>query len=275
MNQDRYLILEKIGKGLHAEVYRALDNERKIEVAIKITGKNIGEKEVEKLESVRHLDIIPKLYDSFLQDGKMHIVQELVRGKTIYDSWVSTQSWDFLWLTIYQILLTIRELHGEGFSHGDAHSNNFMWSGEKMVVIDISSLTDKNREITKLETERMKIEETLPPDWEDEYDYDPFYGVDNAIRYINDVFCEDYRFIFNMRHRRLLLEKLEKASNVNNGKERYLKFIEFLYGREYNDNCRHYVLDGDYDKFYNELMEEYNKIDKGEITPLSDEDDEE
>lgn len=210
---DRFLILEEIGRGVHGIVYKGIDHNVKTEVAIKKMDKYIGLKEVNNLKLVQNLDIvsgssrcptdiIPKYICHFHHDDKIFIVEELIKGKTLFDIWKIKKDWDFVWLCLYHIFETTKILHDKGFSHGDLYSKNMIWTGEKLIIIDFDSLT---------------------------------YINDKAL-------SRDYYLIFGDISHEALLINMTEAFNINHGLEKYTVLRNFIINTYKEKTLSYYMI---------------------------------
>lgn len=267
-----YEILEELGRGKTATVYRGIDLTNKREVAMKRRLKTKGtQKEIDNHKLVStFLDCVPKFYDAYegTTDGEryVYIVQELIIGDGLLTTWLETKNWDFIWLTIYHALKTIRELHINGLVHKDLHPNNYLWTGVKLYVIDFETLTSTTEKIKQLERERDAIARSLPENWQEleeyeDYEVDPIEHHNDEILKLKRGFCSDFRSLFGERFNSILeiTNSQSPFANFNHGKEKFEIFKEYTlsslcerYDRE------NYVSHVDY---YNNLIQEYNRLD--------------
>jgi predicted Ser/Thr protein kinase len=291
----KYELLEVIAKGSHGTVYRGLDLENKREVAIKkVLRTQFHLKEIEKHKIVNHLSIVPKFYDTFTEitgDGSyIYIVTELIHGQTLHDSWIENKNWDFVWLTLFHVLKAIKEFQSIGIAHRDANSGNFIWTGDKLYIIDFDRIIQVKLEIEnrlrKLEIRNRNMDLILNfvIRNQDPFYYDlPFEILDEIQdikeqylqgRSIKDIFddgneeinrlkqeyCFDYMMIYYSL-KRIVDDTTESWSNSNMGLER----ISLLHHDKENFLCekinpttREYQSVDDY---YDQILHRYLEID--------------
>jgi serine/threonine protein kinase len=146
-----YEILEEIGKGRKGTIYRGFDIINKRDVAIKkiLSGLN-ADKEIENHLLLNNMDCVPKLYDYFEKTGPngikhTYLIQQLLFGHGLHATWKRNENWDFIWMTVHLALIAVKEFHNSGYYHGDMHLNNFVWTGEKLYIIDFDKLTKINK----------------------------------------------------------------------------------------------------------------------------------
>jgi len=257
MSKIDYEIFEQIGKGLRGNVFRGLDIKNKREVAIKKVSTTTNTyKEIENHLSLNNLDNIPTLYDYFDEIENNHkvtyMIQKILYGDGLFNVWKTNKNWDFMWMTVYHAIKVIEEFHILQYFHGDLHLNNFVWSGDKMWLIDFDKMINIPRRIEELEDERIKIEEQLPSDYLDVYDYDPFDDIEGELYDLKNKFCEDYVGILTTsQFSRLGNHK--SFDNINHGYEKYMMLMK------YYNKCRDY---NTHDEFSDDLLIQYNLIDK-------------
>ena len=136
----QFEVLEEIGEGETAKVYKAKDKHGHI-VALKcFFTKEDGQawKVISELEIAKKLDHphIIKLLDSFVSENGVHtLVLEFVNGQKM-EGFSSIDPKLRL-----QLLDTLIYIHDQGFVHEDLYSDNFMVEEGNLKMIDLGSLT--------------------------------------------------------------------------------------------------------------------------------------
>lgn len=268
MTNVNYEIFEQIGKGARGLVFRGLDIRNKREVAIKkVPASTNTTKEINNHLSLNNLDIIPKLYDYFeeVENNRkvVYIILQLIQGESLFNAWRNNGNWDFSWATLYHVIKLIDKFHQLGITHGDLHLNNFIWTGDKMYIIDFDKIVDVERRMIELEDELINIKEQEPQGLTlEEQEVDEEYS-----EYLNDIFkiemkiydlkgsyCDDYSYaLSSVNHTRL--GDYNSFVNINNGYERF-KLLESYYQ---NSKCSNKIKSNDYSEM---ILAEYNRIDK-------------
>lgn len=257
MSKVDYEIFEQIGKGLSGNVFRGLDIINKREVAIKkVTTTINSNKEIENHLLLNNLNNIPTLYDYFyeIEEGRKitYMIQKILYGDGLHNAWKTNKNWNFIWITVYHALKVIGEFHGYEYFHGDLHPNNFVWSGDKIWLIDFDKMINIPKRKKELENERIKIQEQLPSNYLEIYDYDPVDEIDSELYDLKYKFCEDYVGILTTSQlSRLGNYKL--FDNINHGYERYMLLIDNY------KKCRDY---NEHNEFFDYILIQYNLIDK-------------
>lgn len=257
MSKIDYEIFEQIGKGLRGVVFRGLDIKNKREVAIKrvMTSANTN-KEIDNHLLLNSLDNIPTLYDYFdeIEDNRKftYMVQKILYGDGLHNVWKANKNWDFMWMTLYHAIKVIEDFHNLGYLHGDLHLNNFVWSGDKMWLIDFDKMINVPRRIEELEDKRIKLEKELPSDYLDVYDYDPFDDIRGELYGLKHKFCEDYVGILTTSQFSRLGD-YNSFENINHGQEKYMMLMK------YYRKCRDYET---HKNFSSDLLNQYNLIDE-------------
>ena len=86
---DRYEIIGNLGRGGTAKVYRARDNLRDDEVALKVVDTDFerAKKEVAALHQLAKTrnDNVVQIYDADIYEDKLIISEEIVKGKTLFE----------------------------------------------------------------------------------------------------------------------------------------------------------------------------------------------
>lgn len=151
--QHGYQVIELIGIGMNASVYRATQIQTQKEVAIKSiltpleSGREFIMKELTNHQSVNHLPFIPKLYDHFISTGqeRLYLVMELIKGSNCFYILTEGRDWNLYWKLLGIALPVLKLLHQAGFRHNDMTWNNLIWTETEMFIIDFSYLSSKQR----------------------------------------------------------------------------------------------------------------------------------
>lgn len=141
-----YTILNQIGKGGYAEVYKAVHNQTQQTVAIKILEKDISNKmqlmqildEIELSKKLKH-PFICQHFDSFEHDKKIYIVMEYAEGDTLLDHINNTSGLSEKDALIYfaEMLSALNYLHQNNIVHRDLKAENVLFdSNGKLRLID-------------------------------------------------------------------------------------------------------------------------------------------
>lgn len=139
--ESRYTLLEKIGSGTFATVYRARDNELGREVAVKQVHSEYMEKpesleafwgEAQLLASLQHPNIVT-IYDIYRDRGWLILelmqtnLADRMQGKPLSVQAAKT--------TVAHCLRALAYLHERGVTHGDIKPSNMMIDARKRVKI--------------------------------------------------------------------------------------------------------------------------------------------
>ena len=133
---DRYQILEKIGEGGMARVYRAMDTRLNREVAVKIVREELfADEEVQRrfyaeahaVAQFSHPNIVA-IYDVSRNDERGYIVMELITGITLrqYLDRKKTVPWKQVFHFSRQIADALDHAHQRGIIHRDIKPMNLM-----------------------------------------------------------------------------------------------------------------------------------------------------
>lgn len=83
---------------------------------------------------MNHLPYVPKLYGHF----DNYLVMELIDGLSLYNHTDSHNSWNYNWILLRRLLLSIRQLHFDGFCHRDIKADNIMITpSQSIYLIDL------------------------------------------------------------------------------------------------------------------------------------------
>jgi len=140
---ERYTILEEIGRGGMGAVYVAFDEQLGREVAIKVsTGvrgadvERLLKDEARILASLEHPGIVPIHDGGRLADGRMFYVMKRVRGATLAEHIVAVPSLSERLGIFERICEAVNFAHAHGVIHRDLKPDNVMIGpfGEVLVV---------------------------------------------------------------------------------------------------------------------------------------------
>jgi serine/threonine-protein kinase len=136
---DRYEILQPLGEGGFASVYKARDRRTKTEVAVKVLHPHMArardfarrfEREVEIASRLRHPNTIRVFDTGTTSDGASYLVMEFVKGRPL-DEVLAGQGVlppDRVRHIVTQVLRSLREAHELGVVHRDIKPGNIFLS---------------------------------------------------------------------------------------------------------------------------------------------------
>jgi serine/threonine protein kinase len=132
---DQFQIIEQIGQGGMASVYRALDTRRQQEVAIKVLSPAIGgdrrfvrrfRREAGLVARLKHPNIVPVLAYGQAA-GVIYLAMPLISGETLYDRMVKRHLTDaeaMRWMS--EVGAALHFAHNQGIIHRDIKPSNIM-----------------------------------------------------------------------------------------------------------------------------------------------------
>lgn len=148
---SEYKILDKIGKGGFSEVRKAIhissNQFRAIKMipkkSLSILGKKKLFKEVEILKNLDHPHIV-KIHEFFENINYIHIVLEYLNGKELFEQIVLNNielNEKKIREIMRQILSTVNHLHNLNIVHRDLKSENIIYDGKIVTIIDFGTST--------------------------------------------------------------------------------------------------------------------------------------
>ncbi|MEP6850973.1 MAG: serine/threonine-protein kinase [Acidobacteriota bacterium] len=144
--QNRYLIVQLIGKGGMGEVYLAVDQRLGSAVALKRTFfaedemlGNAFEREARILARLRH-PVLPKVSDHFAENGEQYLVMEHISGDDLSKRLEAAQkpfpaSWVLFWADQLLDALSYLHSHEPPIIHRDIKPQNLKLTDENHIVL--------------------------------------------------------------------------------------------------------------------------------------------
>jgi serine/threonine protein kinase len=135
-------LLQKVGAGGFAEVYRAWDPRLDREVALKLLAPGVAETALEEarlLARIRHTNVVT-VHGADISEGRVGIWMELVRGKTLSElqEQQGLSSPREASLIAIDLCRALAAVHAAGFIHGDVKAQNVMREdGGRIVLMDL------------------------------------------------------------------------------------------------------------------------------------------
>ena len=148
------ILLEQIGEGTFATVYRARDDKLQSDVALKLVtpeGSSNPAKALEEarlLARVRHPNVVT-VYGADLVDGRVGVWMEFVKGRTLADLLrtrgpFSAREAALVGMDLCRALAAV---HAEGHIHGDVKAHNVMREeGGRTVLMDFGTGKDLSKD---------------------------------------------------------------------------------------------------------------------------------
>lgn len=151
----RYETIRELGRGGVGKTYLAEDTYRRgnpkcvvknLHPSSKLPSvlekaRAIFEAEVQSLYEAGKQDAFPRLYDHIEQAGEFYLVQELIDGHDLRQSFVLGDRWDEknAIAQLREILEVLVILHEQGIAHQDIKPQNFIrrWKDKKLMLTDV------------------------------------------------------------------------------------------------------------------------------------------
>jgi len=161
--QNRYLIVNLIGKGGMGEVYLAVDQRLGSAIALKRTFfsddemlRNAFEREARTLARLRH-GVLPKVSDHFTEEGTQYLIMEHIAGDDLAKRLELTQkpfplSWVLFWADQLLDALNYLHSHEPPIIHRDIKPQNLKLTDDNSIVLLDFGLSKNSTGQTKLST---------------------------------------------------------------------------------------------------------------------------
>src|SRR5882672_6412267 len=156
---DKYELLERVGQGGMAVVYRGVDRQLKRVVAIKVLHKHLSdyqeardrfEREAQAVASLRHENIL-EIFDYSAKEGfESYIVTEFIDGQTL-KQFITDRPMQFPEIgamVILQVCRALAHAHAGSILHRDVKPENIMIRSDgvvKLMDFGISHMVDLER----------------------------------------------------------------------------------------------------------------------------------
>lgn len=158
---DQYHIIEMLGKGGMATVYKAIQTSVNRQVAVKILPQTLlhdenfmkrFRQEAEVIARLEHFHILP-IYDYGEHDGMPYIVMRYLEGGTLQDriKRYSPLPWDEILLVTRQVAGALDYAHTRNVIHRDVKPSNVLLDGEGnayLVDFGIAKMTESTAHLT-------------------------------------------------------------------------------------------------------------------------------
>ena len=161
--QNRYLVVNLIGKGGMGEVYLAVDQRLGSAIALKRTYfsddemlRNAFEREARTLARLRH-GVLPKVSDHFTEDETQYLIMEHIAGDDLAKRLEITQkpfpvSWVLFWADQLLDALNYLHSHEPPIIHRDIKPQNLKLTDDNSIVLLDFGLSKNSTGQTKLST---------------------------------------------------------------------------------------------------------------------------
>ncbi len=156
---DKYKLLEEVGQGGMAVVYRGLDTSLKREVAIKVLHRHLAddkesrarfEREAQAVAKLRHENILEIFDFSGVSSDESYIVTEFIEGQTLKEfiSHYRIRFPEVGAMIVAEVLRALTHAHGAGILHRDIKPENIMIRSDgvvKLTDFGIAQMIDLQR----------------------------------------------------------------------------------------------------------------------------------
>ena len=168
---NRYRIVEKIGAGGMAEVFRGVDHVLEREVAVKVLTERSDEVcrrfllEAQSMARLNHPNIVA-VYDVGVDRDLSYIILEFVHGKTMREIDRSKISFDDAIDLMIQLLEALKYAHAQGIIHRDIKPGNIIVTDDKLLKVMDFGLARRMTDVSNM-TQSGEIVGTiayLPPE---------------------------------------------------------------------------------------------------------------
>lgn len=161
--QNRYLIVNLIGKGGMGEVYLAVDQRLGSAIALKRTFfsndemlRNAFEREARTLARLRH-GVLPKVSDHFTEEETQYLIMEHIAGDDLAKRLEITQkpfpvTWVLFWADQLLDALNYLHSHEPPIIHRDIKPQNLKLTDDNSIVLLDFGLSKNSTGNTKLST---------------------------------------------------------------------------------------------------------------------------
>jgi len=168
---NRYRIVEKIGAGGMAEVFRGIDHVLERDVAVKVLTERSDEVcrrfllEAQSMARLNHPNIVA-VYDVGVDRDVSYIILEFVRGKTMRELDRSKISFDDAINLTIQLLEALQYAHSQDIIHRDIKPGNIIVTDDRILKVMDFGLARRMTDVSNL-TQSGEIVGTiayLPPE---------------------------------------------------------------------------------------------------------------